>query len=204
MAVLGRLAQPAAAAQTAFRQRVATGGAGANVRQTRPQQHRIGHLHATFRHTLLRLRLAVGAQIGLEFTAEGADVALAAVQNDFFRCGGDAAHRRSRLAAIGAKFHRHLKAIGQIAGIVPAIEGQSLHIDVDGHRIDLPHPCAGRGVDQLLVPLVEIHAQVLKAILIRTAVKHAPGVDADGILTNTVSFFCHFQLPHSGRSPSIK
>ena len=66
----------------------------------------------------------------------------------------------------GIHLDLHLEEEGQVAGIVPAVEGQGLHVYVGGDDLRPTGADARRMVDDHLIPLGEIDAHIFDAVFI--------------------------------------
>ena len=98
----------------------------------------------------------------------------------------------------GIHLDLHLEEEGQVAGIVPAVEGQGLHVYVGGDDLRPTGADARRMVDDHLIPLGEIDAHIFDAVFIRAGIVHAAGVHADGFFTAVVMdelVVCHEKIP---------
>ena len=82
----------------------------------------------------------------------------------------------------------------EIAGIVPAVEGERFDIYISIDDLYLFRSHARCALDQHLIALTEIDTHVFGTVLIAAAVVDTTGVDADGFLAAAVadhSIFCH-------------
>ena len=164
---------------------IALAGAFAFFNQACVQYYRFRDLYRTAGHIAGRHFLAV-VVAGTEFTGKYLDAAFTAEQDYLFLEHGNAANGVATGSVSGIYLQLDLKIEGEIAGIIAAVERESLHIDKGGDDLSLFSTDADSVINDHLIPFGEIYPQIFQAILVTARIVHATGIDTHGFFTSIV------------------
>ena len=162
------------------------------IHQPPVQHHRLRHLHTAAGHIAgghLLTVVGVGDILAVEYP----HVPLATVENHLFAEYAHTVEGGAGTAVSAVHLHLHVEEKGQIAGIIAAVKGQRLHVDVGGDDLRLFGADTAGVVHQHLLPLGEEQPHILDAVLVTAAVVHPPRIYADRFFASAVTdiFFRH-------------
>ena len=131
------------------------------------QHDGLSDLHTAMRHIAGGHFLTV-ALVGAVFAVEDPHVTFAAVQNDLFAENADALHGGARHAVTAVHLDLYVKVEGQVAGIIPAVERQRLHVYVGRDDVCFFGADAVRVIDDHLIAFGEKQPHVFYTVFITT------------------------------------
>ena len=126
------------------------------------------------------LRIAAVSTI---FAVEYFHTSLAAVQDDLFLEHTDTADGVAGHITSSVDIQLDFKEKGQIAGIIASIERQCFHVDVCCDDLSFSGAYGNGMIDDHLIPLCKVYAQVFQTILVRAGIVDSAGINANRLFT---------------------